>query len=144
MMKKTVALFASLVMMLSGVAITSYADNEPDVPVEEIDIEEFLYTDMIMNVLSISNHTASCKSDVDGYYGVTTKIVITHTLQEKYGNGWYNVGSPSSSTFYNSSASYVSYVNNVSNGKYRLKTTATVYSGSDYETITIYSVEINY
>lgn len=136
-MKKLVALVTSVVMMLSC-GITAYADDEPDYPVDDGIIEEYQYTFSLGNILGISGSTATCSSDVVGYPGTTTKIFISHTLQQNYGGAWYNVGYQYE-TFYDFAASLVTYEYNLSSGTYRLKTTAKVYSGSDYETITIYA-----
>ena len=127
-------------ILLLGCSVVSYANDEVDVPAEGEIIEEYLYTLSFCNDLSISNYTANCSSEIERIHQEIDKIVISHTLQEKYGNAWYNVGYQSS-TFYDFEATYVSYEYNLSSGRYRLKSTADVYRGNNYETITIYSGE---
>ena len=136
-MKKIVALVTSVVMMLSC-GITAYADDEPDYPVDDGIIEEYQYTFSIRNILEISGSTATCSCDVVGYHGTTTKVFISNTLQQNYGGAWYNIGYQYD-TFYDFTGSLVTYEYNLAGGSYRLKSTAKVYSGSNYETITIYA-----
>ena len=136
-MKKIFALVTSVAMMLSC-GIAAHADDEPDYPVDDGIIEEYLYTFSIRNGFDISGSTATCSCDVIGYHGTTTKIFISNTLQQNYGGAWYNVGYQYD-TFYDCAGSLVTYEYNLSGGTYRLKSTAKVYSGSDYETITIYA-----
>lgn len=141
-MKKMLALLTSIIMVCNC-AISVNADNEIDYPVGEDIIEEYLYTSSISNELSFIGTTAKCKSTVVGFPEITTKIEITNTLQKKYGNSWYNSGSQSG-TSYLWGTTLTTYEYNQSSGKYRLKTTAKVYCGSEYETIIIYSDEVNH
>ena len=92
----------------------------------------------ISGTLSISNKAATCKSTVRGISGTTTKIVITQTLQKKNGSSW-NKYSSWTKTFNSWYAIYSNSKESLSSGTYRVKTTADVYSGSKYETVTAFS-----
>ena len=136
-MKKLFALFISFIMIFCC-GLTGFADNYMDVPVDEEIIEEYKYTSYLDNSLSISGKNASCMSSVNGFYGTTTKIIITHTLQKKSGSSWVD-NTSWTKTFNSWTAIYSTSKSSLSSGTYRLKTVAKVYKGSSYETITIYS-----
>ena len=99
-----------------------------------------LYTSSCSSTLTISGTTAKCTSRATGYRNETTKIVITQTLQKKTSAGsWNNV-----SNWSKTDTGYKSYAanskSNLAKGTYRLKTVFKVYAGSDYETLTKYSL----
>lgn len=119
-------------------SLTAFAEPELQTPSDDDISVCYLYTDKISGTLSISNKAATCKSTVRGISGTTTKIVITQTLQKKNGSSW-NKYSSWTKTFNTNTTVYLTSKSSLSSGTYRLKTIAKVYSGSDYETITIYS-----
>ena len=136
-MKKIISLALAALLALNT-SFVVLADPDPETPVEPGIIEEYQYTSSISSSLYISNNTASCESTVIGFSGLATRVEITQTLQKKSGNSW---------NFY---TSWVKNYNNwygilsttktgLSSGTYRLKTVAKVYSGNNYETITVYS-----
>lgn len=135
---KKLTIVALAVLTLLSINIVAYAEPNMDTPVDEVIIEEYQYTSRLNSDVSISNNTASCKSTVYGFSGLTTKVVITQTLQKKSGNTWINVTSWSK-TFNTWFAIYGNTKSSLSSGTYRLKTVAKVYSGNNYETITVYS-----
>ncbi len=136
-MRRIIAIMLSFVMTL-GMSTTAFADPEEETPVVIEITEDYLYTNKISSDLSISNHTATCKSVVRGDSSLATKVVITQTLQKKNGNSWTYVTSWSK-TFNTWYAIYTTSKSSLSSGTYRLKTVAKVYSGNNYETITVYS-----
>ena len=136
-MKRLIAFLLSLIMTM-GMCISAYASPEEETHIDIEIIEDYQYTANITSVMSISNNTASCKSNVRGFSGLATKVVVTQTLQKKSGNSWTNVTSWSK-TFNSWLAIYTTTKSSLSSGTYRLKTVAKVYSGNSYETITVYS-----
>ena len=103
------------------------------------DSPAYSYTRECSSDLSISEKTATCESSVTGYYNKITKIVVNQTLQKKNSSGdweyvcnWYD-------TIYNYYGSLTNTKSSLSSGTYRLKTVATVYAGTEHETITQYS-----
>ena len=139
MMRRIIAIMLSFVMTL-GMSTTAFADPEAETPVGIEITEDYLYTNKISSDLSISNHTATCKSVVRGDSSVVTKVEVTHTLQKQIYGYWSDIESWSKTvnTWY---VIYTTSRSNLSAGMFRLKTVAKVYSGSNYETITVYSIE---
>ncbi|MBR1864152.1 MAG: hypothetical protein IJ806_08720 [Ruminococcus sp.] len=132
----------SLVSALALIATMSFSvsANEFDTIIDDGPIiEEYSYTSSATIGFGIVNKQATCDCSLIGYSGTTTKITVTQTLQRKDGNSWYDVTSWSD-TFYNW---YCNFANTTTlpSGTYRHKTVFKVYSGSSYETITLYSVE---
>ena len=136
-MKKVISTIISVVIILC-LSLTAFAEPELQTPSDDDISVCYLYTDKISGTLSITNKAATCKSTVRGISGTTTKIVITQTLQKKNGSSWTKYGSWTK-TFNSWYAIYSNSKESLSNGTYRVKTTADVYSGSKYETVTAYS-----
>lgn len=136
-MKRMLAVFLS-VAMISAASFSVSADNELDTPINPEIVEEYQYTSSLTSTLSISNNTATCNSVVRGMSNLATKVVVTQTLQKKSGSTWTYVTSWSK-TFNSWLAMYSNSKSSLSSGTYRLKTVAKVYSGNNYETITVYS-----
>ena len=69
---------------------------------------------------------------------MVTKVEVTHTLQKQIYGYWSDIESWSKTvnTWY---VIYTTSRSNLSAGMFRLKTVAKVYSGNNYETITVYS-----
>lgn len=132
MYKRMLAFFTILVISVVGFSsVASAAEITP----------YWLYTNTYSSELSISGTTATCTSKVTGYSGITTKIVITQTLQKKNSSGKWEKVTSWETTVNSFKASVTNYAYNLSKGTYRLKSVFKVYSGSDYETITKYSSE---
>lgn len=136
-MKKIVSAILSLLMICNGGSAV-YAEGDFDTPEDEIITEEYLYTLMISNYLSINDNTAQCLSTVVGHSNVTTKIRVEQTLQKKNGSSWSNKVI-FTNTYNSNVAIYSTQKSGLASGTYRLKTVAKVYSGDDYETVTKYS-----
>lgn len=135
-MKKVISMF---LVVLTALNFSTFAFAEDlDVPVEEEVIEEYTYCSNVTSSLTISSNTATCKSVVTGISGKTTDVFIMQTLEKKSGSTWGTVAvwsngkSCTSYTFKNKKTS-------LSKGTFRVKTFAKVYSGSKYETVTVYS-----
>ncbi|MDE6678117.1 MAG: hypothetical protein K2K02_03655 [Ruminococcus sp.] len=134
MIKKVASLLCAIVLSTSFVVgnVASATVILPDSPA-------YSYTRECSSDLSISGTTATCKSSVIGYYNKTTKIVIKQTLQKKNSSDkWEDVCSWSD-TIYSFKGSLTNTKSSLSSGTYRLKTVATVYAGTEHETITKYS-----
>ena len=136
MVKNVASLLCAIVLSTYFVVgnVASAAVIPPDAPA-------YSYASDCISELSISGTTATCKSTVNGYYDKTTKIVVNQTLQKKNSSGnweyvysWYD-------TIYNYNGSLTNTKSSLSSGTYRVKTVATVYAGTEHETITEYSKE---
>ena len=104
----------------------------------------YSYTSSITTGLSISGGDAICNTYVEGYYGSTSKITITQTLQRKSGSSWVDVWSWTNTEYY-WYYSYTNYYYPLTKGAtYRVKSCIKVYQGSSYETIYTYSGERTY
>ena len=136
-MRKLFSIIVAAIMLLCA-GITASADPEPETPVEPGIIEEYQYTNYIRSLLSIQNDTAYCKSVVMGFPDIATKIEITQTLYQVFGPYEYYVHSWSH-TYYDWYASFQNTRSSLGGGTYRVKTVAKVYSGSNYETVSLYS-----
>ncbi len=91
------------------------------------------YVDAALNITSAG--TARCTADVEGYDGITTSIHIKMELQ-KYTVLWWSTEytwEGSINRYYHT----LSKSRSVSSGKYRVKVTATVYSGSNSEEVEV-------
>ena len=125
-------------IMIMTLAVPMTVSNMP-VSADIITINN-LYTQNCTSRLSISGNTASCMSVVDGFSGKTTKIVITQTLQKKNSSGsWTNSQTANSNAINSYKGSFSKSYSRLAKGTYRVKTTATVYSGNKSETVTSYS-----
>lgn len=129
MLKKITAFGLVLVMAFALFCLPASADA---------DGTRYLYTYKCSTNLSISSLNATCTSSLDGYYGTTTKIEVTQTLQVRDGNQWRK-SSAWSATYYNYYCTFTNSRTVYSGNQYRVKSEFKVYSGSSYETIIIYS-----
>lgn len=92
--------------------------------------------------LSISNNTASCTSFYYDADKITTKIMITQTLEKhSFLWAWETVGGTRTKTVNGSSASLTGKVSGLASGTYRVKTVFDVTANGTTETITVYSAE---
>lgn len=135
MKKKFVSIFTAIVMLFAF-SVSAYAEGSSDDAPEST--AKYLYTNSISSVLSISGHTATCKSKVVGAPSMVTKIEITQSLEIQFAGWWYRLQSWSK-TFYDWVAIYTTTGTASESGTYHLRTVAKVYSGSNYETVSMYS-----
>lgn len=136
-MKKFVSFLAAVLMCCLIGGITLSAAIIPD---GSIVSPCYLYTNSLTSTLSISNGKASCRTTIYGISGTTTKIVVTQYLEKKNGKSWDEVTSWTdtfNSWWCNDTNSYTI----TESGTYRLRSEATVYSGSKSEDVDITSTE---
>lgn len=139
MSKKFLELVLCLIIILSSSICVYATDLNEDI---NSDIElMYEYTQSANTFLNISSSIATCKFTFLGYSQVT-KVVITMTLQQKT-LFWWSTEETWTTTVYKEYASFTK-TTSVDSGTYRVKTVFTVYSGTDYETITDYSAEVTY
>ena len=127
MFKRILALVMCVVMLCSTGLIANAETAENQVQ------PRYSYTNIISATLANSGGKALCIGDVNGYDGITTKIVLTVILQKKSLLWWSDVKewTTTANTYY---ATYSKTVE-VDSGKYRVRVEAKVYSGSNYENV---------
>ena len=135
MKKKMISLLTVFVMILAF-SMTAYAESAQD---GKVIPERYNYTNTIYSILSISNNTATCKSGVTGNSSMVTKIEIKQSLEELLPSGWWYRHQSWSKTFYDWYAIYTTTGTVPHSGTYHVRTETKVYSGSNYESITVYS-----
>ncbi len=139
--KRLIGALLCLTMILSGTVMAFAA--ELDEPVTEDPVDEYQYGYSPKAYLSISNGTASFYASIKGYKDVATKLTGTIYLQRYSGGKWTNVKSTEGST--NSLSLTISCTKgNCANGTYRTHAVFKVYSGANYETITVNSSSVKY
>ncbi len=129
-MRSLVCVVMSVVLLLS-MNVWSFA-----VSAEETTVQPRLsYTNYTMTSLEITTKgVAYCAASAEGYDGITTKIHIEMKLQ-KYTVLWWSTQETWEATFTGVDAALAKTAS-VSSGKYRVRVTYTVYSGSASEEIT--------
>lgn len=128
-MKKIVSMAIVFVLMLSTLTISVSAESADE------NNNRYQYTHSCNSLLSISNNTASCSSDVRGYSGITTKIEITQCFEQLLPSGWWYRLNSWNQTFYNYRASFTNSTSVPGSGTYHVRTIAKVYAGSNYENV---------
>lgn len=132
MLKKVISLVVCLAVMLSFCSICASAD---------ISGAKYSYTQSVSARLVLSGTNLTGKTYVKGYLGVTTKIVIDQYLEIlAFGYLWVPLPADSQTT-YGCDASLSKNYGSCDPGTYRIRSEVKVYSGSNYESITAYSVE---
>ncbi len=134
-MKKTIIaiLLALSVLLLAGISVCAYGGNNTISPY-------YLYTGSVKSTLIISGKTAYCESVIKGDRTVT-QIYAMQYLEKKNGNKWEIVGSWSDSVNGNS-LTMSNSKDNLGSGTYRVRTVATVYSGTKSEPVSDTSKEV--
>lgn len=100
----------------------------------------YLYTGTAKSNLAVLSSTAYCKSEIKGDNTVT-QIYATQYLEKKNGNKWDIVDYWSDSAN-GSSLTISNSKDNLDSGTYRVRTVATVYSGTKSEPIKDTSMEV--
>lgn len=128
------------VAMIFSFAVTAYAEGTSTY--DNGASPYYVYATKVSSLLSISGTTATCESKVTGLSTVT-KIVVVQTLEKHWAFGWFFGvdGASWTKTVNSSSATASNKKYSLDGGTYRLKTEVTLYSGSQSETITVYSDE---
>ena len=98
----------------------------------------YLYTQRAASYLTISGSTATCTSTLIGYYGTTTKIEVTQTLQVRDGNQW-RTSKTWTATYNSYTCDFVNTRTVYSGNTYRVKSEYKVYAGTNYEMVYSYS-----
>ena len=134
MKKAVIAILLVLSVLFSaGISVSAYGGGNTASPY-------YLYTGSVKSTLIISGNTAYCKSEIKGDSTVT-KIYATQYLEKKNGDKWDIVDYWNDSTDGNS-LSMSNSKDNLGSGTYRVRTVATVYSGSKSEPIKDTSKEV--
>lgn len=133
MVKKLISIIMAAIMTTAFIGST----------VSAVEIAPFFsYTSSCGSSLSISNGSASCFSMLSGYNGITTQIVISHTLQKKNSSGNWEFYAGWQSTTQGHIAALSSTQNNLTSGTYRVEAVLTAYAGNNWERITTYSNQV--
>lgn len=94
----------------------------------------FNYTAFTVTGLKITNGVAYCTADAEGYNDITTKIHIEMNLQQYLALQWTTIGTWQG-TFNGIDGVLAKTKALTSSGRYRVRATYTVYSGSASEEI---------
>lgn len=137
-MKTAAAIISAALMLNMGISVNAENVRISDIDNMVIRRLDYTYLNSVSGSLSISGKKASCTSNVYGYSNSTDKIKVTQTLQKKNGGSWNNVAIWNS-TYYSWYCNCTNSKSSLASGTYRLKTVATVYSGSNSEKATSYS-----
>ena len=134
-MKKLISFLLASVISISAFAVVSVsADTELDTVITETVQPRYAYVNSTSTDLYISNGKATCTSIIKGMPTVT-KIVATQYLEKKVLWWWEEVDHWDKTV--NGDYLYMcNSKNNLDDGAtYRVRTVATVYSGTDYEIV---------
>lgn len=133
-MKKFLSVLCAMTISFGCMTSAVFADDSYD----DVGISPYsLLTKTNDSYLNIVSNTAYCKSEVEAY-STDANIYITQTFQKKSGSTWTDV-SKVSKMFYSYKAEYPKEYPLISSGTYRVKTEATVYSGTKSEKTTSYN-----
>lgn len=134
MKKSIIAIFLALSVLFStGISVCAYCGENTVSPY-------YLYTHSVESDLTIVDSTAYCESVIKGDRTVT-QIYATQYLEKKNGDKWETVASWSDSVN-GSSLTISNSKDNLDSGTYRVRTVATVYSGTKSEPIKDTSMEV--
>ena len=133
-MKKLICFLLTFVVSMSVFATMSVsAYNEQDTVITESVQPRYAYAESIYSYISINNGKATCTSRVTGMSAVT-KIEATQYLEKKVNSSWEEVDHWDQ-TSYTKTLYMSNSKSNLDSGTYRVRTVATVYSGTDYEIV---------
>ncbi len=140
--KRLIGVLLCMTMILFGTVIAFATDL--DEPVTEDPIDEYQYGSSAKSYLTINNSgTATFTATAKGKSGIATKISGRCYLQKYSGSRWVNVKSTESST--NSLLLTISCTkSNYESGTYRTHSVFKIYSGTDYETVTVNSSSVKF
>jgi len=133
--KNTVLPFFLMLLLTSSLLPRGFASNTPS---SETITPYALYIHEYSCILDISDEVAEINASVNGYLGETTKCKIWVMLQQKSGYSWSSVEAWTVEE--TGSRASLSESLTVEEGEtYRLSTTVTVWAGTEFETLNIYS-----
>ena len=137
-MKKIISLLTTVVLLITTMTTGLCAQAAVENGESEI-MPCYTYVSDHKAILKLNGTTATCQSYVNGYSS-TTKITMKMTLQKKTVLWWSEV--TSWSTTVNGTTAALNKTKSLDSGTYRIKMTATVYSGSNSEEVTTYSAQV--
>lgn len=137
MLKRIISILLSLTIIFSfGLTASAARGNNGASP-------NYLYTLNGSSILTISNNTASCYSQLTGISSKTTKVVGNQYLEKNNGRTWETV---SGGTWSDSADNFMLTLSNtkksLGSGTYRVRAVFTVYSGKKCETVEKISNEV--
>ncbi len=136
-MKKLISVFLSLAMILAVAVSASAAPPETDYkePIEVIPRYSFTNNTKTITSSDIVDgvEVIICHGSVNGYRGITTKIIIDLELQQLVNDEWQTINSWS--TTVNSHRASLEKNQEVPSGTYRTFATYTVFGGEQCEII---------
>ena len=136
LMRSLICVMLSVVMLLSMNVWMGAAVSAEETVVQP----RFSYTNFAAASLDITTQgVASCLATAEGYNGITTKVEIQMILQKSIKRRWTDMVTWEGT--FNGMDGYLNELTTVTTGTYRVKAVFTVYSGSAYEEITVYSQE---
>lgn len=141
MFKKIFSIVIAIALCVS-LGLSAQAKTSPKTISESSTVQPYYtYTSDVITTLKDSSGNAKCTVTADCYSSVT-KIEITMTLQKKTLFWWSEA--ESWTTTVNSNYASFTKTTSVSSATYRVKAECVVYSGSNSETITEYSSELEF
>lgn len=155
-MKKLMVFVMMLTMCLTMIAFPAMADEYPEVDFdfESYEAQERIngtpklsrwsYTSSTSQALSIEDKEATAFSDVTGYKGKATKIVMYMYIQQLKDGSWTTLDSHRYEFDNWYGTKEITYSPCPHGYTYRLKCSYYVYSGTEYEHITAYSANFVY
>ena len=133
-MKKLICFMLTFVVSISTISFISVsAYNEQDTAITETVQQRYAYTSSIRSTISISSGKATCTSTITGMPTVT-QIKATQYLEKKV-LWWWEEVDHWDKTSYTKTLYMSNSKDNLDSGTYRVRTVATVYSGTDYEIV---------
>lgn len=136
MLKKFFAFGVSLIFMLN------FATESFAIARDEYEIQPYYsYTQSHKTTLTISGENAICNAKLTGVSGITTQIKISMTLEKKV-LFWWDEKESWTQTFNGYSGTLSKIYSGISSGEYRITTEYIVYSGTNSETITDTSAQV--
>ena len=133
-MKKLICFMLTFVVSISAISVVSVsAYNEQDTVITDIVQPRYAYTSSVSTDLYISGGKATCNSKVNGK-ATATQIEATQYLEKKV-LWWWEEVDHWSDTSYTKTLYMSNSKDNLDSGTYRVRTVATVYSGTDYEIV---------
>lgn len=143
-MKRILAISCLSSFAITSVPVIALAEDSiiPQTTLQEEEIAPYLtYIVDSMCDLEINQNTATVDCWVKGHYLDATKAKVIAELQVKSNSGWLPVGLWTDTQ--NDYMAWVTETKSVTKGQvYRVKSTVTVWEGSQSETLTIYTDEV--
>jgi len=132
MRKKLACLLLTMLFLALGTVGAAAVDSELADPGggTRLSYTNYAYTGLRIS----SGGVATCTSMIQGYPGITTKVTIQMTLQKRFLLLFWTDEQTWTQTFAGDYGA-LEKTKSVSGGTYRVSTTYTAYSGTNYETV---------